>query len=145
MPHGDFSDVTALFCAIAGGASILKPELWFKEIGPMKPLFDGMAPPQALTAIQFAGGLLMLLAPIFFVVRWNTVNGKAAAIGCGIGAINSAVIAFNMDGGKLVFRGWHVFSLVLTVCAVHMAFNANPMLTSKMLAEKEQAKAAKKK
>jgi hypothetical protein len=75
MPHGDFSDVSALYCLVIGAASIRSPELWFTAYGPLKPMFDiepdSTPPPAARFAVQFAGGLLLLLAPTLYVVRWN--------------------------------------------------------------------------
>ena len=141
---GDPSDFAALFCAASGLTSIFAPDLWFKSAGPIQPFFDAPATAQALALIQFAGGLLMFMAFVLFVVRWNVVNGKAAALGCTIAAINSAMIARTMDGGAFVPRGWYVISAAFILSAAHLAFNANPMLTSAMLLEKEKAKAAKK-
>ena len=94
MPHGDFSDVTALFCAMCGGASMFAPELWFKEYGSLKPMFDGPSSPEALALIRFAGGLLMFMAPVLYVVRWNTLNGKACALGLLIIAGNTAHVSW---------------------------------------------------
>jgi len=50
-----------------------------------------------------------------------------------------------MDKGEVVPRGWYVFSGVFFILAMHLAFNANPMLTSAMLKEKEDAKKNKSK
>ena len=36
---------------------------------------------------------------VLFVNRWNTLNGKAAGLGCVIAAGVSAKIALDMDGG----------------------------------------------
>ena len=101
MPHGDFSDVSALYCLVIGAASIRSPELWFTAYGPLKPMFDiepdSTPPPAARFAVQFAGGLLLLLAPTLYVVRWNKLNGKAAAFGFLMATLNSIAIALNMD------------------------------------------------
>jgi len=40
--------------------------------------------------------------------------------------------------------GWYLFSVVFFFATLHLAFNANPMLTSAMLKEKEDKKAAEK-
>ena len=144
MPHGDLSDMTAYFCAATGFASMLKPELWYASAGPLKPMFDAPATPETLAAIRFAGGLLggfMFLT--LFIVRWNTVNGKAGALGCLIAAGNAVSIALAMDDRAFVLRGWYVLALVFVLAALHLAFNANPMLTSEMLREKEARRAAK--
>ena len=121
----------------------------FKEFGPfggvtVKPFFDGLPPPQALIAIRFVGGLLAFLGPVLFVTRWNTVNGKAAALGFLIAAINSAAIGRELDKGAFQPRGWYVFATWFSLAALHMAFNANPKLTSAMLREKEEAAQKKK-
>lgn len=143
MPHGDFSDVAALFCACTGLASIFAPNLWFSSFGPLKPMFDGRATVETLAAARFAGGLLFVLFPTLYVVRWNTLNGKAAALGFTGAAINTAHMALSKDNFTFVPSGWWVFVAAFVVSALHLAFNANPMLTSAMLREKEAARAAK--
>ena len=143
MPHGDLSDMTAFFCAATGLTSIFKPEMWFKEFGPVQPAFDVAPTPELLAAMKFAGGLLMFMFPVLYVVRWNTLNGKAAALGCLIAAATSAHIALTMDNFAFRMRPWYIFSFMMFVGAMHLSFNANPMLTSAMLLEKEKAKAAK--
>lgn len=87
----------------------------------------------------------MILAPTLYVVRWNTLNGKAAAIGFMTAAINTAHMAYSNDGGVFVPRGWYVFVAAFVLAALHLAFNANPMLTVRMLQEKEAKKAASRK
>ena len=154
MPHGDFSDVSALYCLVIGAASIRSPELWFTAYGPLKPMFDiepdSTPPPAARFAVQFAGGLLLLLAPTLYVVRWNKLNGKAAAFGFLMATLNSIAIALNMDydvkGDVYTFvpRGWYVLAALFVSTAFHLAFNANPMLTSAMLLEEEKARAEEK-
>ena len=147
MPHGDFSDVSALYCLVIGVASMLSPDLWFTAYGPLKPMFENEPDRTARFAVQFAGGLLLLLAPILFVVRWNKLNGKAAAFGFLMAALNSVAIALNMDydatGDVYTFvtRGWYVLAVLFVATAFHLALNANPMLTSAMLLEQEKARA----
>ena len=130
MPHGDFSDVAAFGCAVVGAASIANPMLWYKSAGPIKPFFDapeGTTPAvETLAAIRFAGGLLLFMFPVLYVVRWNVLNGKAGALGCLIAAVNSAHISWNMDGGVFVLRGWYIFAAFMVLTAMHLAFNANP-------------------
>lgn len=82
MPHGDFSDYAAYFCLGTGLTSIFAPELYSREIGPVKGFFDGDVSAQTAAMISFAGGLLIFMALVLFVNRWNTLNGKAGAIGC---------------------------------------------------------------
>tara|TARA_B100000787_G_scaffold109228_1_gene81250 strand:- start:215 stop:478 length:264 start_codon:yes stop_codon:yes gene_type:complete len=87
----------------------------------------------------------MLLSPVLFVVRWNKLNGKAGALGLFIAAGNTAMLALRMDDFAFVLRGWYLFVAMLILSGMHLAFNANPMLTSAMLLEKEKVRAAKKK
>jgi len=158
MPHGDFSDAASFTCLTTGITTIVAPQLWFASIGPLKPFFDlpaltaveegaePVAPPPpaaALAAVQFAGGMLLMMAPILFVVRWNILNGKAGALGFFMAAANSVSIALAMDDYKFVLRGWYLLAGFFALTACHLAFNANPMLTSAMLLEKEKVKAAK--
>merc|ERR1719201_1539645 len=105
MPHGDFSDFSALFFAVSGAASIFAPQLYFASAGPVKPMLETEPTPELLMAIQFAGGLLTLLAPVLFVVRWNKLNGKAGALGLFIAAGNTAMLALRMDDFAFVLRG----------------------------------------
>ena len=150
MPHGDFSDFSALYCLVIGAASIQSPGLWFTAFGPLKPMFEIEPDRTARFAVQFAGGLLLLLAPILYVVRWNKLNGKAAAFGFLMATLNSIAIALNMDydvkGDVYTFvpRGWYVLAALFVSTAFHLAFNANPMLTSAMLLEEEKARAKEK-
>ena len=143
MPHGDFSDKSAMFTATTGLASMLAPQLYFMSVGPLKPMFDAEPTPELLAAIRFAGGLLMFMAPVLFVVRWNVLNGKAGALGMIIAAANTAMVALSMDGFAFVLRGWYLFVVMFLLAARHLAFNANPMLTSADLLEKERKRAAK--
>ena len=156
MPHGDFSDMAAWICCVTGIASMFAPyELFYLSLGPysgylwfldgtvLKPMFDTPATPEVLSVIRFAGGLLMFMGLVLYVVRWNTLNGKAGAAGCWIAAANAAHVALSMDDYVFVLRGWYLFSAFLVLTGLHLAFNANPMLTSAMLREKEKARAAK--
>mmetsp|Transcript_50540 Transcript_50540/g.116649 ORF Transcript_50540/g.116649 Transcript_50540/m.116649 type:complete len:147 (-) Transcript_50540:420-860(-) len=140
MPHGDFSDYAALFCAVSGLTSLFAPQLWFSSTGGFKPMFDAPATPETLAVIRLAGGLLMFMAPVLFVVRWNVLNGKAGALGCLIAAATCLWNVLSMDGYVFVARGWYVFALMFVLAALHLALNANPMLTSSMLLEKERAR-----
>ena len=83
----------------------------------------------------------MLVAPVLFVVRWNTLNGKAAALGMFIAAGNTAMLGLRKDDFAFVLRGWYLFVAMFVLAGVHLACNANPMLTSAMLLEKEKARA----
>ena len=144
MPHEDFSDMSAFFCAGVGLMSIFAPDTWFSSLGPVAPMFDASAKSEALTAaIQFSGAVFIFMFLCLFSVRWNVVNGKAAAIGCVVIAVNSVTIALRMDNNAFELRPWYLIAAMMTAAAAHLAFNANPMLTSAMLLEKERAKASK--
>lgn len=82
--------------------------------------------------------------PIFFVVRWNTLNGKAAMLGCFFAALTFAFVGMSLDKYVFVLRGWYVLAAAFVAFGLHFGFNANPMLTSAMLLEKEKKKAEKK-
>ena len=49
MPHGDFSDVSALFFAVSGAATIYAPQLYFASAGPIKPMLDAESTPELLS------------------------------------------------------------------------------------------------
>ena len=139
MPHGDFSDAGAIGCLVTGLTSIFAPHLWFTSFGPIKPMLN-IQSPEAVLAVRFAGGLLMFMALALFAVRWNVVNGKAGALGMWLAAANTASLAFEMDG-QFVPRGWYLLAAFFGLVGLHLAFNANPMLTAAMLKDKEAAKA----
>merc|ERR1711907_127119 len=97
MPHGDFSDYAALFSAVSGLSTIFAPATVATfSVGPLKPLFDNPTD-ETLAALRFAGGLFMYFAFTLFVVRWNTLNGKAAALGLVFAAINTAMLGLGLD------------------------------------------------
>ena len=147
MPHGDFSDVSAYTCAALGSLFVLAPWVVFESAGPLQPMFSlkagEAAAPATLAAIRFAGGLLWFMAPVLFVVRWNVLNGKAGALGMFIAAGVTAHVALSMDDFTFVPRPWYALAAFFVAAGLHLAFNANPMLTSAMLLEKEQRKAAR--
>ena len=62
-----------------------------------------------------------------------------------VAALNSVHIAYGMDGGNFVLRGWHVFALFFLIAAAHLKFNPNPMWTSATLKAKEEERARRKK
>lgn len=132
----------ALFCAVTGGISVFSPQRWFEEIGPLKPMLDAEArSAQSEAVVRFVGGLLLFMACVLYVVRWNTINGKAAALGCVIIAGQAVSVARSLE--RNIASGWYVFAVGFFLLAVHLAINANPMLTSAMLLEKEKARAAR--
>lgn len=111
MPHGDFSDMAALVTLGAGLTAIWAPQYYYTDVGPMKAFFEGgdeaMSPNEA-TLLNLVGASLIFIFWALYSVRWNTVNGKAAAVGTATLATTCGRIAWKMDGGELVFRGWHV-------------------------------------
>uniref|UniRef100_A0A6V4GB07 Uncharacterized protein n=1 Tax=Prymnesium polylepis TaxID=72548 RepID=A0A6V4GB07_9EUKA len=147
MPHGDFSDMAALGSFVVGTTSIVAPSLYFSSVGPLKPMFDlpaeGAPDAQMLALIRFLGGMFLCLAPIFFVVRWNVLNGKAAALGCIFVAASAVGLALSLDSFAFVLRGWYFLAAFYSFSGLHFAMFANPMLTSAMLAEKEKKKVEK--
>ena len=112
MPHGDFSDYAALGSFVLGMTTMFAPQLYFAGAGPLKPMFnlaEGASPDAAaLFTIRFAGGLFAFMGPLFFVVRWNIINGKAAALGLMIFSINTVYLTLAMDNFAFVLRGWYL-------------------------------------
>lgn len=98
---------------------------------------DVAATPELTTAVRCIGGLLLMFAPVLFVVRWNKINGKAGMLGCFFASATFGA-AGNAHG-----PGFFAFAAAFLVEGLHLGFNANPMLTSAMLLEKEKKKAAK--
>lgn len=143
MPHGDFSDVSAFFCMGAGLAAIWAPQVFTQTFGPVKPFFDGPLTNETTVLLSFMGSLLVCIGIVLFVNRWNTVNGKAGGVGLVIAAANAALIAYRQDKGQFVFRGWHIFSIMFILAALHLSFNANPLWTSETLLAAEKKKKAK--
>ena len=115
MPHGDFSDMAALVTLGAGLTAIWAPQYYYTDVGPMKAFFEGgdeaMSPNEA-TLLNLVGASLIFIFWALYSVRWNTVNGKAAAVGTATLATTCGRIAWKMDGGELVFRGWHVLMVL---------------------------------
>ena len=83
------------------------------------------------------------LANVSVTTASYVLNGKAGALGMIIAAANTAMVALSMDGFAFVLRGWYLFVVMFLLAARHLAFNANPMLTSADLLEKERKRAEK--
>ena len=148
MPHGDFSDVSAVFCLVAGMAAYFKPELYLNKVTlgsyTIEPMFDTPPTPEILSLFAILGGFFILCAATFYMVRWNTLNGKSAALGQFTIASTFAYEAYKLDGNKFVFRQQYIFATVFFLASIHFAFNANKMWTSATLKLKEEQRAAKK-
>lgn len=118
-------------------AALYDATLFYKPLGPLLPFFDGEPSPDGVTALQFLGSVLMFLWLVLFVNRWNPVNGPVASLATAGISAKSALIGYGMDSGELKLRPWYVVSAVMALATLHLMFNHNPMMTSKMLAEKE--------
>ena len=90
------------------------------------------------------GSLLIFCWLTLYVVRWNTLNGKAGGLGLFIASLNCLGISKSMDKMEtsFVLRGWHILGALFFLASLHLSFNANPMWTSKTLAAKEKERAA---
>merc|ERR1712072_1650410 len=101
-----------------------KPDIYFNkiEVGgfTMEPMFDSSPTPEMLSLVAILGSFLTLCSLTFYIVRWNTMNGK------------------------FVFRQQYVFALMFYLATVHFWFFANPRWTSVTLKAHEDKKAAKK-
>merc|ERR1719453_1465457 len=65
--------------------AFFKPDIYFNkiEVGgfTMEPMFDSSPTPEMLSLVAILGSFLTLCCLTFYIVRWNTMNGKAAALG----------------------------------------------------------------
>ncbi|GMI55810.1 hypothetical protein ScalyP_jg434 [Parmales sp. scaly parma] len=143
MPHGDFSDYAAWSCAGLGVTALFAPSLYFKTFGPVAAFFEGPITPELTCALRFLGGLLLYHWFTLFVVRWNTLNGKAGGLGLICTSAACAFNAWSMDK-SFKLRGWWIVSVWFFAGAMHLMFNANPMWTSETLKAKEIERAEKK-
>ena len=86
MPHGDFSDLSALVHFALGGIMCARPELLYQPFPPnaiLRPFFD--APPEVerpLSAemevmLRFCGGFAIILGCALFTVRRAAHNSTA--------------------------------------------------------------------
>ena len=144
MPHGDFSDFAGLFSVVTGVASIFSPNVWYREFGPVKPMFDGAPTAESTAMISFMGSLMLFIGLASFMVRWNTTNALSAFLGYFLAAVNAVYISYRMDGA-FILRGWHLFAGIYLLAALHMKFNPNPKWTSATLKAHEEEKAKKSK
>jgi hypothetical protein len=130
MPHGDFSDITAITMIVGGIQQMMYPEFQLTEIAPLKAFFDTPAlTPELEIMIRFSGGFLLILGCMLFTVRWNTINGKLsglACIGCGVNIARSVFLI--LDAGVFVMRPFYIYGVVLVICGIHLMFNANPIV-----------------
>eukprot|EP00312_Isochrysidales_sp_CCMP1244_P002079 CAMPEP_0196671410 /NCGR_PEP_ID=MMETSP1090-20130531/1791_1 /TAXON_ID=37098 /ORGANISM="Isochrysis sp, Strain CCMP1244" /LENGTH=147 /DNA_ID=CAMNT_0042009067 /DNA_START=41 /DNA_END=484 /DNA_ORIENTATION=- len=138
MPHGDFSDLSALVHFALGGIMCARPELLYQPFPPnaiLRPFFD--APPEVerpLSAemevmLRFCGGFAIILGCALFTVRWNTLNGKLTGLGfCGAGANLAHATFAVLDHEVLVPRPFYLVAAWLALTGVKLMFFANPML-----------------
>ena len=130
MPHGDFSDVTALALIASGVVAVGWPALCLADVPPLKPCFSVPELSIELEAmIRFCGSFLLLVGSMLFSVRWNTVNGKACGLGCiGCGANIAHVTFSRLDKEVFVFRPFYIHAVLLVLAGLHLMFNANPVI-----------------
>ena len=103
-------------------ACIFYPDVYFRDVGPVKASFEPAHPHRAeLEAmLSYCGGLLFTVAMIFSGVKWNPVNGKMAGLGCFV----SVALALFVGSGTFYF--YH--AAVLLLGGVHIfAFPSNPL------------------
>ena len=94
--------------------------------------------------MQFLGSVLIFLWFILYVHRWNPVTGPVAGLATAGISARAALTGYVMDSGEIKPRAWYVVSAVMAAATLHLMFNHNPKMTSKMLKEKEDKRAAKK-
>ena len=109
----------------------------------MLPVFSVAASAELITLIRFVGALWLSWGFTLFVNRWNTVNGKAAALGCVIVAVTAAYTAYTNDKNEFKPRSTYIFAALYFISALQLAFNANPTYTWQSLKAAEDAKKEK--
>lgn len=68
MPHGDFSDLSALVLTGVGLGMMFNPGMMFKPL-PMKPFFDMEMSAELEMMIRFCSGFVFILGCALFTVR----------------------------------------------------------------------------
>ena len=144
MPHGDPSDYAALCCFASGLTAMVYPHALWASIGPISPMLVEQETPEVKIVVGLVGALLMYLATTLFVVRWNTLNGKAAALGTIVVASTCVRAGIQRGDGSFLLTGWWILAAVFLGATIHLIFNANELWTSKTLAAHEKERAAKK-
>ena len=130
MPHGDFSDLAGLVSAVAGLAAIFSPQVYYNDYGPVHAFLKGDQPTETeASLLSILGAFLFFAGMVLSGVRWNPANAQMAIIGTVTVAATSATVAWKMDSGELVPRGWHVLSVVYLLATLHLMFNRNAMWT----------------
>ena len=134
MPHGDFSDISALVLIAGGFQQIFAPEFLFSVPfdGVVNPFFDAQSStPGLLAMIKICGGLFIVLGCMLFTVRWNTVNGKLSGFALIGSAINLAFAVYRMDNDTVVSRPSYAYAVLMVLTGIHLMFNANPVIKAK--------------
>ncbi len=130
MPHGDFSDLSAIWLLGWGIQQMSFPSMQLSTLGPLAPFFSVPSlSPEVEVMTRFCGSFMLILGCMLFTVRWNTINGKLSGLACIIAGINTAVITHStLDNGMFVLRPFYLHAAVLVIAGAHLMFNANPVI-----------------
>lgn len=141
MPHGDFSDVAGILTLALGATYMFAPSLAFVKLGPLEATLDAAPTLELVAGLRAVGALLVGWGLVLFFNRWNTVNGKAGALGC---VVVAGTIVFNqvvsLDKFAFKLRPQYFAALIFIFAALHLAFNANPLHTWQSLKAEAEKK-----
>merc|ERR1719253_779443 len=76
-------------------------------------------------------GFFFILAAILSSVRWNPINGKLPGLMMLLVAGKMAYTCYQYDNETFVLRGWYVYVGLMVTAALHIMFNANPLIKPK--------------
>mmetsp|Transcript_612 Transcript_612/g.814 ORF Transcript_612/g.814 Transcript_612/m.814 type:complete len:136 (-) Transcript_612:125-532(-) len=121
MGHGNFSDFGALFWIATGLVNIIKPEINYMDIGPMKGYMSGTPNENERTLCLFSGIICLIMGGMLFTVKWNSINGKLPAVGFLGLSIYSVYHAYVIvDNNTFVLRPFYVLAAVCFMLFVHL-------------------------
>jgi hypothetical protein len=119
--HGNVSDLVMLLLFIGSMACIFYPDVYFRDVGPIKASFAPSHREELEVMLSYCGGLLFTVSMVFSGVKWNPINGKMAGFGCFV----CAGLALYVGTGTFYFY----FAAVLLLGGVHIfVFPSNPLL-----------------
>jgi len=136
MAHGNASDFVA-FSLIAAAVQLVwfLPTLFddfYLPFNTLKATFVTSSPDLELLS-KFTAGLLLVIAFMFFSIKWNPGNGKMTGLACWICAGCSSWNMYQSDSNMFVPRLLYVYCAVLALGGVHtFFFPSNPKVSDVM-------------
>lgn len=127
MPHGDFSDISALVLIAGGLQELFAPDVTANGFaGVFMANFSSISPEVAIMN-KMMGGLLIVVGCMLCTVRWNPINGKLSGLACIACGLNMAhTTFFTLDDGVFFPRLFYGYAVILFFAGLHLIFNPNP-------------------